>query len=403
MKLLIVDDEPKIRKGLKRHFLECDFGFDLIETADNGIAAMEKARQIKPDIILVDICMPGMDGLDFVERITAELTPAKTIIISGHDDFSYAQRAMRHGVLEYVLKPIDLEQLDSLIKKTRDSILAQRKRQSRVSFALKAMDKSRDVLINDLFVRIINGEIDKDEVETIAAHMGISIPDPAGYMVVKILDKLPQNPAISEFDPLFYAIRNIIDRLCAHLESRIFFIDAKSNLMLLFAYDHKTDYKHLLDEISKDVEDNAGYTVRIDMSVVEGTMNLPEAHRQAMHRLFHTSKFSQIVLDAKAFIEQNYNRENLTLRDVADAIHANPSYLSKLMTKQLGMSFVDYLTGVRMQKAIILLNNSEKDIKLYEISQKIGYSSQHYFSRVFTNHYGISPIQYRMKGVENNA
>jgi len=67
------------------------------------------------------------------------------------------------------------------------------------------------------------------------------------------------------------------------------------------------------------------------------------------------------------------------------------------MRKQLGMNFTDYLTIFRMKKAVVLLVNCEKDVKLYEISQRLGYSSQHYFCRVFTKHYGISPMQYRMK------
>lgn len=398
MKLLIVDDEPKIRKGLYRHFMAGEFGFEAIETAENAYTALGKARKLRPDIILADICMPGMNGLEFIEQITLEMEHVKTVIISGHDDFSYAQKAMRCGVRDYVLKPIDLEKLDSLMERICQSIRLQNQRQRHVSFALNFMDRSKAALIGDLCNKLIRQEIDKEAMESEAALIGVVIPNPAGLLMIRPVDRLPDAPSEWDADLLSYAIENIANELCAHIEGRLFFTDARNNALMLFPYDPNADYTLLQDELCRATESCLGYEVKTDVAfVTEPLANLSDAYKEIHRRLSHMNEYSQIVMEAKDYIERNYFREDLTLSSVADAIQAGASYLSRLMQRQLGMSFVDYLTDYRMKKAAVLLESCEKDIKLYEISQKLGFGSQHYFSRVFTKYYGMSPMQYRTR------
>ena len=403
MKLLIVDDEPKIRNGLYQHFKNTVLDFEVIEMADNGSTALEKARNIQPDIILADICMPGMNGLDFIEKISSELTRTRTIVISGHDNFSYAQKALRCGVQDYVLKPIDLSQFDQLMKKVYDELLFQEERRKHISFALESMNKNKVMLVNNLFMRMIQNEVSPEEVEHESALIGITIPDPAGLMVVKVVNKLTQTPNEWEMDLLRYALENITDELCIQFDERLFFTDRKNNMALLFAYKEEVDYVTLQNEIRLTIENCVGYEVKIDMTEITDTRaHLSSAYKQVLQQLSHANEFSRVVVEAKNYIAQNYYREDLTLQTVADAIQVNPSYISKLMRRQLGMSFVDYLTQYRMKQAVIMLVNCEKDVKLYEIAYKLGYSNQHYFCRVFTKCYGISPMQYRMKaGAEN--
>jgi two-component system response regulator YesN len=98
---------------------------------------------------------------------------------------------------------------------------------------------------------------------------------------------------------------------------------------------------------------------------------------------------------AKRFVEQNYFSEDVSLQSTADKLKINPSHLSRQMRFQLGMGFVDYLTAYRMEKARFLLQNAGHGVRIYEISEKVGYTSQHYFTRVFTKYFGKPPIQYR--------
>lgn len=116
MKLLIVDDDDIIREVIKKIAEEENLGFDVIEEAENGEEAINKALDILPDIIVTDIKMPGIDGLSFIEKTYKKLHETKFIILSGHDDFSFAQKAIKFGICEYLLKPYSREDMIALLK-----------------------------------------------------------------------------------------------------------------------------------------------------------------------------------------------------------------------------------------------------------------------------------------------
>ena len=116
-KILLVDDELEIRDGMIQKLDWHQLGYDVAAAAENGVEALEKADQVQPDVIMTDIRMPFMDGLEFIEKVIERLPAVKIIVFSGFDDFEYAQQAINLGVEEYILKPISARQLEeSLIK-----------------------------------------------------------------------------------------------------------------------------------------------------------------------------------------------------------------------------------------------------------------------------------------------
>lgn len=105
MKLMIVEDEAKLRSSLATHIPWEENGFEVIGTASNGIEALRLMETKMPDIAIVDIQMPDMDGLELAKRVRDGGLGLKIIILSGLDNFEYAQRAMEYGVVQYLLKP----------------------------------------------------------------------------------------------------------------------------------------------------------------------------------------------------------------------------------------------------------------------------------------------------------
>lgn len=99
------------------------------------------------------------------------------------------------------------------------------------------------------------------------------------------------------------------------------------------------------------------------------------------------------VLDAKSIVDNNYYRKTLSLQIVAEQLHLSSQHLSRIFRQEMGITFVDYLTKVRIRRAMELLVNSQD--KIYEITEKVGYSSQHYFCNVFKKIMGVSPAEYR--------
>ena len=115
-KVLIADDEAIIRGGLAR-FVESDPEFRVVATAEDGRAALALAREHRPDLALVDINMPFINGIALTEQLVAMLPDIVIVIISGYDDFSYAQNALRLGVLDYILKPVMEDDFFDLLRR----------------------------------------------------------------------------------------------------------------------------------------------------------------------------------------------------------------------------------------------------------------------------------------------
>ena len=106
-RLLIVDDEPRIRRGLLKSIPWNSIGFTEVREAQNGREALEIAEEMHPHLLIADIRMPDIDGLQLIGLMRDKKIHSQVIIISGYSDFTYAQQAIRYGVSDYILKPIN--------------------------------------------------------------------------------------------------------------------------------------------------------------------------------------------------------------------------------------------------------------------------------------------------------
>ena len=125
-KLLLVDDEQIIREGLARMIDWEGLGLTLTASCSNALAALDSMTDDMPDILLADVRMPGMDGLELVERAMALHPQLQAIILSGYDTFQYAQQAIKTGVMEYLLKPCSQEELTSALERACRAVDRQR-------------------------------------------------------------------------------------------------------------------------------------------------------------------------------------------------------------------------------------------------------------------------------------
>ncbi|UQZ33551.1 DNA-binding response regulator [Paenibacillus sp. PK3_47] len=122
IKVLIVDDEPKLREGLRTLIPWEEQGYTVVATAANGIEALEKFHTFAPKLIVADIRMPGMDGLEMVSELRKEGADCHVLILSGYADFEYAKRAISYHIDGYLLKPVDEDELISYLQDIRTSI-----------------------------------------------------------------------------------------------------------------------------------------------------------------------------------------------------------------------------------------------------------------------------------------
>ena len=121
-KIMLVDDEEEVRKSIIKKIDWADAGFEVVGDAENGEEALEKLELLEPDVVVTDIRMPYMDGLALTEKIRQRYPSTKVVIFSGFDDFEYAQRAIQLNVTEYILKPVNVEEMTAILKKIRRNL-----------------------------------------------------------------------------------------------------------------------------------------------------------------------------------------------------------------------------------------------------------------------------------------
>ena len=120
--IILVDDEEEVRKSIIKQIDWESAGFKVVGDAENGEDALEKIEVLEPDVVLTDIRMPYMDGLTLAEKIRQRYPSMKVVIFSGYDDFEYAQKAIKLNVTEYILKPVNVEELTSILKRIKSNL-----------------------------------------------------------------------------------------------------------------------------------------------------------------------------------------------------------------------------------------------------------------------------------------
>ena len=183
--VFIADDEQIIRNGLKCIIDWNELGFEICGEASNGEDALNKILQLNPSLVLIDIRMPKLHGIDVIEASRKQGFKGKIIIISGFSDFKYAQSAIRFGVDYYLTKPIDEEELLDIIKQVKESI-SNEKKTSQVLLHYK--EKAKKEILDDL----ISGTADISLINTSEINISANIYQVVIYeQFIRNLEEMP--------------------------------------------------------------------------------------------------------------------------------------------------------------------------------------------------------------------
>lgn len=365
IRLLIADDEEDIREGMRVCVDWEGNGIELIGVAESGTQAYDAILAHSPDLVLIDIQMPGMTGLQVIDKIRNEDGLGTAfVILSGYDEFEYARKALTLKVDDYLLKPCSPE---DILRAVRTSI-------SRMEI-----------------VRSLSGDTGAEGFfafysEHMKKQAGRGMPRfPYPLAVERDLIKAVQvgtaQDVLRQYDAFW-------TRLTAHQQAPAMLIDG---CFLLYV----ELYRLLMERGLGD-----GYDCRpLPEGMMDGT---GEALRQFMadtlttaHRQLGTRReTSTSVARAMHYINEHF-RQELNLETVARIAHVTPSYLSSLFRQTIGESFVDYVHHVRIDQARHLLTSTA--LTNMEIAESIGYQSDKYFAQVFKKMTGITPSQYRQQ------
>lgn len=177
-KVFLVEDEIVVREGIRKNIPWEQYGFLYAGDASDGELALPLVRQIKPDLLITDIKMPFMDGLALIELIRTELPTTKIVIISGYDDFSYAQQAIRMGVEQYLLKPVVKGKMVEVLIALHKKMEAEQQQQEYLARFQREVQEYETFSRRRFFEQFVAGGLSVLEVTETAKVMGIDINAP---------------------------------------------------------------------------------------------------------------------------------------------------------------------------------------------------------------------------------
>lgn len=536
LKVFLVEDEIIMREGIKNNIPWEAEGFVFAGEASDGELAFPLIQDCKPDILITDIKMPFMDGLELSRLVKQELPETKIIILSGYDDFEYAKEAISIGVTDYLVKPVSGVQLLEAVKKVEKTILDEKEKRRFLEIMEKQKQEDAYLMKQKFFLNLVSG---KQSVSTLlkeGRELGMELVA-RGYNIVlfqvfsdgeiegysaekntaaqvmeqvvseisevlmferglegwafilreteekqlkqveeeflcelpkRLIEKVPGIEyfggvgktvgRLSELNQCFekanqaFAYRyfkegNQIVRSTEPMEQAVVDEGLKLSSLNVNKLDQRIvenflktglkseinpfveEYLHSLGECnvqslllrqyivmnlylavvamleklgyeSKELVEKCG-----DFEAIAEVFTTIEKSKRYLQQIFETAidlreqavkqKYSNLLKDATDYIKQYYDDENISLNTVAASVNVSPNHFSTIFSQEMGQTFIEYLTSVRMEKAKELLRGTS--MKTADIAFAVGYKDPHYFSYTFKKTQKCTPREFRTK------
>ncbi|MED5018136.1 response regulator [Paenibacillus chibensis] len=385
MNILIVDDESVIREGIKRTIRRAfsEHGVYLAESPDEAVKIL---RSDPIDVVLTDILMPGMTGLEFMQLSRGSYPHVKWVIISAYSEFAYAKEAVRLGAKDYLLKPIGKELLVSMITQLGEEVGRDAEQEQETKMLRSNLKFLREAVFQRFAMGLDIGNMDIAPFVERHPHFQLA------------LIKMESDHAVHLEH---YIVENVLNELIERYgEGFVTSLDGKS-LLGLMTVDTKERMRSLADELRSHLKKYVKVPFQIQLSDVIHDFNSIPGVIQNMGRDTESFEFdyyapggNRAMEVAVQYIRANYNTD-VTLEKVASVVFLNPAYFSQVFKQKTGSGFKEYVTGLRIEKAIYLLEHTQ--LKLVDIAEKIGYQDVKHFTQVFRKRIHVTPTEYRQR------
>ncbi len=413
-RLLIVEDEPRTRDSLRNLIDWKAIGIDEVTVAGSGDEGPAAARSSKPNVIIADVRMPGFDGIEMSERIMRTSPISRVIILSAYDETTYFQRAIRAGVVDYLLKPVDPRKITRAVIRALEEE-ADLEWQRRGEFRLKTLLRSNRAVLEQSFVeRLVDAYAQApptaEELVTLRPSIALPPHGPFVGMVGRVVDENDSWPTSLAATVNAFAKRHAgtTQRAPAVLSSPI-----SGTFVIITAIDPSNGRAP-----SSNDADQAGVTAElaallssslqcdVHATLPARTLDDLVAAVFAFRHVLSVSgtagargkREGGIVANVAKVVDEYLADERLTVKFIADRLHFTSAYICMAFKKQHGITVNDYINLSRLEEARRLIRDS--DLKLYEIAEESGFRSGSYFARVFRKYLAMSPREYRDQYVD---
>lgn len=513
--ILLVEDEKYIREGLKVSLDWEEIGLNIIGEATDGDEGYNKALELKPDIILADIRMPGMDGLEMSKRILEKRPEVKIIILSGYDDYKYIRQSLQLGLCDYLMKPINDDELLEVMQKTIDKIKSEELKKKHELEKEHQVSKSTELLKLDRLNKLLRGIGSGDENGFFSDNNKFIV----AVLKVENYNSLLRERYEQDSEGMTRELESLIREMASSFKMLEIFqnVDRKREIVILKASGENGDGQSLKElnllslALMKNIKKVNKFRVNIGAGDIQkGLKGIKESYREAVkvismlsyadsfqmvsynkckteysEEIFsnYTEMYRKLIYESasdgvndllniiysrlkdavdypksemfrnmsrfielayensgleeleletamdsfdtfedlwawfvntvnesfkgsgdisntpellrrvKEYIDQNYHTDRISLGYLSKRFYINQFRLCKLFKSEYQENFQNYVIGKRIAKAKELLLDS--NMKVYEVSELVGYEDVKYFARIFKKYTGCSPNEFR--------
>jgi two-component system response regulator YesN len=256
-KIFFVEDEIVTREGIRDNVNWNGHGFEFCGEANDGEMALQHLQSAKPDLIITDIKMPFMDGLQLCKIVKERMPGVKIVILSGHDEFEYAQQAIKLGVTEYLLKPVTVQDMHALLKKIVVQLDREKAEQAKLRKLQEQIEENQAVLRERFLLKLIVGAVSSTEAVEKSQELGLDLI--ARYYLVSIL-KAELIDRSEQFD--YDEYQQVLNTITSSIENNpdVFLLKKDWDEFVLFMKGNTLEYleeerdillEHITSEIKK--------------------------------------------------------------------------------------------------------------------------------------------------------
>lgn len=248
-KVLLVDDEQEVISVIEHKVSWGELGFEVIGSASNGAKAFEIAEKMQPDVVLTDIKMPYVDGLELSKQLKNEYPNIRIVIFTGFDEFEYAKEAIHLEIEEYLLKPVNSEELSDCLKRLKKSLDCEHNEKLNVEKLENYYKESLPLFRMNFFVSLIEGRIPKDNIEQYLVNYHIQIK---GTVFCCVVFHVSENEVPEGFDPLLLSMsvqKEATERIGKDWRNETF--TYLGNTVMIIETDSESKINQLTDDCDK--------------------------------------------------------------------------------------------------------------------------------------------------------
>ena len=330
--ILIVDDERMIRNGLRDLIPWQSLGIPQVYTAASGREALSIFAQHPVDIVLTDICMPEVTGIAFIEEIRRQDRDIPVLVLTGYDDFEYAQQCCKMQVQDFILKPIDEDTLMLAIQKQIRFLEEKKEHKQHQKILSRAQGIQDSLRLERTMRKIVHAELDIPEAKSVFNEYPY-LKDQAMQIALLILPLIEGEnwPDENAFNLL--SIKNICIEMVDMPQEGVTFEDVQGNIgVVFFLGDEMADTYSRLEQINTRIKDEREANVKMVLgSIVHGFSQLPISYHDAAHLLQETLQEADIRIHQNEQIAQRMNDFYQSHGQLKTFISANINDEEKLM------------------------------------------------------------------------